>query len=89
LGQSARHPRAEDRALAQSGKWLALLINAFCLWLTFELVKGFEVHGFWPAVVGALCVSVVSFALNAFVSDRGRVVVITRRPPPREHRQLP
>jgi putative membrane protein len=68
------------------------VINAFCLWLTSELVQGFEVHGFWPAVVGALLISVVSFVLNAFISDRGRVVVITRRSrpaPPREHRQLP
>src|SRR2546428_9392720 len=28
------------------------VLNAFCLWLTSELVKGFEVHGFWPAVFG-------------------------------------
>src|SRR3989441_6632862 len=35
------------------------VLNAFCLWLTSELVKGFEVHGFWPAVFGALVVSVV------------------------------
>jgi putative membrane protein len=66
------------------------VINAFCLWLTSELVKGFEVDGFWSAAVGALVISVVSFALNAFVSDRGRVVVITRRgTAAREHRQLP
>jgi putative membrane protein len=54
------------------------VLNAFCLWLTSELVKGFEVHGFWPAVFGALFVSVVSWLVNAFLSDRGHVVVITR-----------
>ncbi len=54
------------------------VLNAFCLWLTSELVKGFEVHGFWPAVFGALFVSVVSWLVNAFLSDRGQVVVITR-----------
>ncbi len=54
------------------------VLNAFCLWLTSELVSGFEVHGFWPAFFGALLISVVSWVLNAFVSDRGRVVVITR-----------
>ena len=62
------------------------VLNAFCLWLTSELVSGFEVHGFWPAFLGALVISVVSWVLNAFVSDRGRVVVITRvsrrAPPP-------
>jgi len=54
------------------------VLNAFCLWLTSELVKGFEVHGFWPAVFGALFVSVVSWLVNAFLSVQGQVVVITR-----------
>jgi putative membrane protein len=54
------------------------VLNAFCLWLTSWLVKGFEVHGFWPAVFGAMLVSVVSWLLNAFLNDRGQVVVITR-----------
>ena len=55
------------------------VLNGLCLWLTSLLVKGFEVHGFWAAVFGALIVSVVSWLLTAFVSDRGRIVVITRR----------
>jgi len=55
------------------------LLNAFCLWLTSQLVKGFEVHGFWTAVLGALIISVVSWAVTALLSDRGQVVVITRR----------
>jgi len=55
------------------------LLNAFCLWLTSWLVKGFDVHGFWAAVLGALIVSVVSWLVNVFLSDRGKVVSITRR----------
>ncbi len=55
------------------------VLNAFCLWLTAQLVKGFEVHGLWPALFGSLLVSAVSWILTAFVSDRGGVVVITRR----------
>jgi putative membrane protein len=54
------------------------VLNAFCFWLTSALVKGFDVHGFWAAVFGALLVSVVSWVLTAFLSDRGKVVVITR-----------
>jgi len=54
------------------------VLNAFCLWLTSWLVTGFEVHGFWPAVFGAMLVSVVSWVVNGFLSDRGQVVVITR-----------
>ncbi len=57
------------------------VLNGLCLWLTSQLVRGFEVHGFWAAVFGALIVSVVSWILNAFVSDRGRLVVITGRRP--------
>ena len=55
------------------------LLNAFCLWLTAWLVKGFDVHGFWAAVFGALIVSVVSWLVTILLSDRGKVVVLTRR----------
>lgn len=55
------------------------VLNALCLWLTSALVRGFEVQGFWAAVLGALLVSLVSWVLNGFLSDRGQVVVITRR----------
>jgi putative membrane protein len=54
------------------------VLNAFCFWLTSLLVKGFEVHGLWAAFFGSLLVSVVSWLVTAFLSDRGRVVVITR-----------
>ena len=55
------------------------VLNGLCLLLTSLLVKGFEVHGFWAAIFGALIVSVVSWLLTTFLSDRGRIVVITRR----------
>jgi putative membrane protein len=62
------------------------VLNALCLWLTSVVVPGFEVRGFWPAFWGALIVSALSWAVNGFVSDRGRVVVITRREGPALHR---
>jgi len=55
------------------------VLNAFCLWLTGALVKGFEIRGFWPALWGSLIVSAVSWVLNAFLSDQGRVLIITDR----------
>ena len=55
------------------------VLNAFCLWLTSKVVPGFVVQGFWPAFWGALIVSALSWAVNGFVSDRGRVVVINKR----------
>lgn len=33
------------------------IINGFLLWLLGGVVKGFEVHGFWMAVVGGLILS--------------------------------
>ena len=50
-----------------------LVLNGVCLATTAWLVPGFDVDGLLPAVLGALLVSVVSWALTAFVSDRGRL----------------
>jgi putative membrane protein len=50
-----------------------LVLNGFCLALTAWLVPGFDLDGFLPAVLGALVISVVSWVLTAFVSDRGRI----------------
>lgn len=36
------------------------IINGFLLWILGGVVKGFEVHGFWVAVLGALFLSVVN-----------------------------
>jgi putative membrane protein len=56
-----------------------LVLNGLCFWLVSAFVPGFHVAGFWSAVGGALLVSVVSWVGTAFVSDRGRMVVITQR----------
>jgi putative membrane protein len=50
-----------------------LLINGFVLKLTATLVPGFQVEGFWAAVLGALLLSLLSFLLSLFVTDSGRV----------------
>ena len=50
-----------------------LILNGFCLWLASTVVPGFEVHGFWAAVLGALLISVVSWLAGALVTDRGRL----------------
>jgi putative membrane protein len=58
-----------------------LVLNGFCFWLVALLVKGFHVAGFGSALLGALVVSVVSWVVTALISDSGKVVVITNRPP--------
>lgn len=59
-------------ALLTLGLFLFVL-NAFCLWLTSAVVPGFDVDSFRAAFLGALLISVVSWALTAFVSDSGRL----------------
>ncbi|MET8568010.1 phage holin family protein [Streptomyces sp. NPDC004783] len=51
-----------------------LVVNALMLlltsWLADKLDLSFHVEGFWTAVLGGLIVSVVSWALNAFLPDK-------------------
>jgi putative membrane protein len=50
-----------------------LVLNALCVAMTSWVVPGFDVRGFLPALLTSLVVSVVSWLLTAFISDRGRV----------------
>ena len=45
------------------------VVNALCLGATAAVVPGFEVQGFWSALLGALVVSVVSWILNGLLLD--------------------
>ena len=50
------------------------LVNALMLlltaWIGDQFDLAFEVDGFWPALLGALVISVVTFALNLVLPDR-------------------
>jgi putative membrane protein len=35
--------------------------------------QGFEVHGFWGAVIGSICVSAISLVLTWLIGERGGV----------------
>jgi putative membrane protein len=47
-----------------------VVVNALLLELTAYLVEGFSVTGFWPAVGGAVVISLVTMILNSWTSDR-------------------
>ena len=47
----------------------AFVVNAGILWGIGTIVKGFEVHGFWPAFLGALVVSVAGVIANFILKD--------------------
>ena len=55
------------------------VINACLLKLVSLMIQGFEVHGFWSAVFGAILLSLVSGLLNLFINDHGRVEVVAYR----------
>ena len=52
-----------------------LVVNAFMLWLAAALSGalglGFRVHGFGAALLGALVVSIASWALDHFLARQG------------------
>jgi len=52
------------------------VINAFLLKMVSGVIPGFDIRGFWPAILGALMISIVSWLLNALIGERGQVEVI-------------
>lgn len=52
------------------------VINAVLLKMASGVISGFNVEGFWPAVFGSLLISVVSWLINSFISERGTVEYI-------------
>ncbi|MFO0705638.1 MAG: phage holin family protein [Nitrospira sp.] len=60
-----------------------VVLNALLLEFTAYLVKGFSVSGFWPAVGGALVISIVSSVLNLWTHEptMAERIVVDRRPP--------
>jgi putative membrane protein len=50
-----------------------LIINGAMLRLAAAAVRGFTIEGFGSAVLGAVVLSVISFLLNLFIADSGRI----------------
>lgn len=65
-----------------------VLINAFLLYLVSGMVKGFVVSGFWPAVGGAILISIVSGILNLWISEQGKIEIVSRSPSGRKIRHI-
>jgi putative membrane protein len=51
-----------------------IVINALMLlltsWISDQVNLGWNVNGFWTAVLGSLIVSIVSFVVNAFIPEK-------------------
>jgi putative membrane protein len=53
-----------------------LVVNAGMLWMASQVVKGFEVHGFWSALGGWLLMSLFTFLINLLIGESGRIEVV-------------
>ena len=47
------------------------IINALMLKMASGVIPGFEVYGFWTAIFGSFLISIISWLLNAFISEKG------------------
>jgi putative membrane protein len=56
-----------------------LVVNAAMLWMAAQVVKGFEVSGFWAALGGWLLMSIFTFFINLLIGETGRVEVVRIR----------
>jgi putative membrane protein len=56
-----------------------LVINAATLGLVAWMLDNFTIAGFWPALLGAVVVSVTGWLASYFIGPRGRVEVIVVR----------
>jgi putative membrane protein len=52
------------------------VINAVLLLMVSGVVPGLEVSSFWSALGGALIISLISWLLSSFISDKGKVEYI-------------
>ncbi|PQV63123.1 putative membrane protein [Abditibacterium utsteinense] len=58
------------------GLWslvLSWLLNAALFYGAGQVIRGFEVHGFWPAMLGALAMSVVNSLASALFGEKEKV----------------
>lgn len=56
--------------------FFTFVLNAIMLLMVSGLVSGFGVKGFWSAVFGSLLISLVSWFLTSFISERGKIQYI-------------
>jgi putative membrane protein len=56
-----------------------LVINAATLGLVAWMLDNFTIAGFWPALLGAIVVSVTGWLASYFIGPRGQVEVIVVR----------
>ena len=54
-----------------------IVINGLLFWFAGSVLRGFEVNGFWVAIMGALLYSIISYVLSLLIPKNGA----NRQPP--------
>jgi len=55
------------------------VINAVLVMMASGVIGGFAVQGFWPALLGSLVITIISWSLSSFINEKGRVEYIDLR----------
>jgi putative membrane protein len=55
------------------------VLNAAMIGLVARLIPGFEIDGFWTAVLAAIIVGVISWAGSSVIGSKGKVELIRHR----------
>ncbi len=55
------------------------VVNGIMLMLVSLVIKGFQVNGFWPAVLGALLLSIINWFSNSYINSKGRIESVDMR----------
>ena len=55
------------------------VVNGIMLMLVSAVIKGFSVNGFWPALGGALVLSIINWFSSSYINSRGRIESIEMR----------
>lgn len=52
------------------------VVNAIMLLIVSGMVSGFQVDGLWSAIWGSIFISIVSWLLTSFISEKGKIQYI-------------
>jgi len=56
--------------------FFTFVINAIMLMMVAGALPGFNISGFWSAVLGSLMISIISWLMNSFINENGKMEYI-------------
>lgn len=59
--------------------FFTFVINAIMLMMVAGVLPGFNIAGFWSAVLGSVLISIISWLMNSFINENGKMEYIDLR----------